>query len=59
MEQANNVNLLLLVAIVIIGVMMWQWLIALLYVFFLLSFVAIPFTIMIRANKALKKYNNN
>lgn len=58
MENTNNLNLMLLVTVIIVGVIMWEWVVILLYGLFLISFVAIPFSFMLRANRALKKYDN-
>lgn len=58
MENSNNANLFLLIAAIAIGIVMWQWLIVVLYAVFVLSFAIIPIIFMLKANRALNKYNN-
>jgi len=58
MANSSSVNLWLMVAIIVIGIMFAQWLIMILYCALLLSFIYIPFSFMCRANKAINKYNN-
>lgn len=57
-ENSNNANLFLLIAAIAIGIVMWQWLIVVLYAVFVLSFAIIPIIFMLKANRALNKYNN-